>query len=121
MRSIIVAAMFVAGPAFTADLNGNWAFEARLGETPIFVNCTLIHSGNQLTGTCTPVIDNPETSDLTGAVDGSMARWEYDVLFNGNPGHVAFDAEVESDILMKGTLDLSGTPVPFTGTKKAVE
>lgn len=121
MRLIIAATMFVAGTASTADLNGDWAIEARLGETPIFVNCTLIHSGDRLTGTCTPVMDNADPAELTGEVDESTASWEYDVVFNGNPGHVAFDADIESDSRMKGTLDLSGMPVPFTGTKQAAE
>lgn len=119
MRSIILVAMLAAGPLLAADLNGDWIIEGRLGEAPIVVNCTLIHSGDQLTGTCTPVMENPESSELTGRADESTASWEYDVVFNGNPGHVAFDAEIESDSRMKGTLDLSGMPVEFTAMKRA--
>jgi len=121
MRSIFLAMALMAGTAHAADLNGDWKIEARLGETPIVVNCTLIHLGARLTGTCTPVMENAESSELTGSVGESMASWEYDVVFNGNPGHVAFAAEVESDSKMAGTLDLSGTLVEFVAVKMGVE
>lgn len=121
MRSTFLAMTLMVGTAYAADLNGDWKIEARLGETPIVVNCTLIQSGARLTGTCTPVMDNAETSELTGSVEVSMASWEYDVVFNGNPGHVGFAAAVESDLKMAGILDLSGMLVKFVAAKVGVE
>jgi hypothetical protein len=121
MRLTMLAAVLVTGPGFAADVSGDWHIEASLGETPIAVNCRLIQSGDQLTGTCTPVMADPETSELSGTIDDSAIRWAYDVVFNGNPGHVAFDGTVDSDVSLSGTLNLSGTPVEFTATKQEHE
>jgi hypothetical protein len=115
------SASLVTGAAFAADISGDWKIEANLGETPITVNCTLIQTDDELTGSCVPVMDNPEPAELAGTVEGSRAHWDYDVVFNGNPGHVAYDAEIESDTEMSGTLTLSGTPLEFTARKQMDE
>ena len=121
MRLIMMAATLVTGVSLAADIEGDWRIEASLGETPIIVNCTLIQSGDELSGTCTPVMADAEAAELSGIVAESTASWEYDVVFNGNPGHVAFEGEVESDVKMSGTLNLSGTPVQFTAIKQERE
>lgn len=101
------------------DVTGDWHVTSSLGETPIQVNCQLMQSGTGLTGSCTPVMDNPETSALTGTTDGQQIEWSYDVVFNGNPGHVAFAGQIESGSVITGTLSLSGTPIQFTATRQA--
>ena len=118
MRLLLLIAPLVAGKALAADISGDWKIESNLGDTPINVNCTLVQAEHELTGTCTPVMENAETSELAGIVDGATAEWSYDIVFNGNPGHVAFEAAIDSDAKMSGTLLLSGTPTKFTATKQ---
>lgn len=104
-----------------SDVTGDWHIASSLGDTPIEVNCQLVQSGADLTGTCTPVMENPETSQLAGTTDGQQIEWSYNVVFNGNPGHVAFDGEMKSDSLISGTLNLSGTPTEFSATRRSAE
>lgn len=121
MRLIMLVGAIVTGASHAADIAGDWRIEASLGETPIVVNCTLIQSGDELSGSCTPVMADAEAAELSGNIDESTANWAYDVVFNGNPGHVAYEGEIESDFAMSGTLDLSGTPLQFTAVKQESE
>jgi hypothetical protein len=106
------------------DLSGNWEIHSSVGgATPITVNCVLEQQGNELAGTCTPVMENPEPAMLTGEVNGSTANsttanWQYGVFFNGNAGTVEFQADVITQNGMLGTLILSGTPAPFSALKR---
>ena len=118
MRFMLPAASLLAQPCLAADVSGEWEIAARLGEIPISVHCELVQFGDALSGTCTPVMQNPETSELTGNVDGTIIQWSYDVVFNGNPGHVAYDGEILSDTRIAGSLDLSGTPSQFTAVRR---
>lgn len=115
----IIATSLGPSVAFAADISGDWKIESNVGATPIEVNCTLVQSANVLSGTCTPVMENAEPAELVGSVNESSAKWDYDVVFNGNPGHVGFVADILSDRVMSGTLLLSGNPSPFTATKQA--
>jgi hypothetical protein len=116
--SFAAAVAFLPSAAFGADLTGEWKISSSIGETPITVYCTLVQTGNELSGSCTPEMANAEPADLVGSVDETSAEWSYDVVFNGNPGHVAFSAETVSDEQMSGDLSLSGTPTKFTATKQ---
>jgi hypothetical protein len=50
-------------------------------------------------------------------VDGSSAKWGYDVVFNGNPARVDYEAELAADGTLKGNLLRNGTPSPITAVK----
>lgn len=105
--------------ATAADLSGDWEIASSVGgEIPITVNCSIEQNGGELTGTCTPVMDNAEAAELTGTYDDASAEWGYEVVFNGNPGTVNFSADEISDTVMSGELNLSGTTAPFTAAKK---
>ena len=119
--SLMAAAVLIATPSIAADVTGDWAIEASLGDIPIYVNCTLVQTGEALSGTCTPVMEDPETSTLTGSVNGVQIEWSYDVFFNGAPGHVVFAGEIAEDDSLAGTLDLSGTPTTFTAARVTAE
>lgn len=103
---------------FAADISGDWEIKSSIGDNSITVYCTLVQSDSVLSGYCTPEIENAEPSELNGNVDEASARWDYDVVFNGNPGHVEFVADTLSDSTMSGTLSLSGNPSPFTAIKQ---
>jgi hypothetical protein len=42
----------------------------------------------------------------------------YDVVFNGNPGRVVYEAQIFANGTMTGQMFLSGNPAAFTATKQ---
>jgi len=117
----LVCVLFIAGCARvdTVDLSGNWTISSSVGgQIAITVYCSLSQQGQSLSGTCTPEMENPQSSTLTGTTDGATASWGYAVVFNGNPGTVEFQATSLDRSIMAGTLILSGTPSPFTAVKQ---
>src|SRR6185312_3603828 len=85
----------LAWAAPSADLSGDWQFNAKLGQTPIIVDCELRQTGNTLAGNCEPRNDDSTPAPFTGTVSGSQAKWAYAVSFRGNPGTVEFDTQVK--------------------------
>ena len=123
IRLLLVSCCFVQA-AFAADdvipdISGEWVVNSSVGgETPITVHCTLEQNEFDLTGTCTPEMENAETSALTGSVTSTSASWGYDVVFNSEPGRVDFLATSLMANRLSGTLSLSGTEAPFTAERR---
>ena len=100
------------------DIAGKWVIHSSVGgKTPITVRCEIQQTKSKLAGSCTPEMANPQPSMLTGNVTTSSARWGYDVVFNGKPGHIDFVATSLAPTLA-GNLSLSGTVAPFTAEKQ---
>lgn len=120
IRSVTVLLTLLPLMATAAvDINGDWAIDSSVGgTTPVKVNCTLVQAGADLSGTCTPVMENPEPAKLTGKLEGTTAKWGYDVVFRGNPGKVTFTADSVANDKITGTLSLSGREAPFTALRK---
>jgi len=115
----LIALVSVAFAQKGLDLTGDWVIQSSVGgQIPITVNCALIQKESAISGTCTPVMDNPEASEVNGSIEGDFAGWGYDVVFNGNPGRVDFVADTVSSDLLSGTLSLSGTEAPFEAIRK---
>jgi hypothetical protein len=106
----------LAAAALAADFGGRWQIEATIGGNPAKIECTLVQRGDTLSGTCKPEQFDP--SDVTGSIAGTNAKWSYDVVFNGNPSHVEYEAVLGGDGKLTGTLHLGATPVPFTATRE---
>jgi hypothetical protein len=111
------AAMLVPRVALGADFSGDWKIDFSVNGNPAHVACTMMQSGDALSGHCLPAMPNAQPSDLTGRVDGSSAKWSYDVVFNGNKNHVTYDATMTSPTAISGQLMLGQTPTAFTGTR----
>ena len=121
MKIIILAAALLIAPslALAQDLSGSWTVSSSVGTTPITVNCTLVQTGEALSGSCAPATGTAgPTAFAGGMVMGSHATWGYDVTFRGQPSHVGFEADITSAAAMTGVLKLAGKPSPFTATKK---
>ena len=100
-------------------LTGDWEIHASVGgRVPITVNCAMTQTGNTLGGSCIPVMENPEASEMSGTVSGTTATWGYNVVFNGEPGTVAFEASTITADGMLGTINLSGTEAPFSAIRR---
>ena len=117
-RLVILAALLAPTTALAADVSGAWKVASSVGATPITVNCNLVQTGTVISGDCTPATGNAGPTSFTGTVDGTHAKWGYDVTFNGKPGHVGFEADLKPDGSMAGALELNGKPSPFTATKQ---
>ena len=115
---ILAAGLIAPGLAFAGDLTGAWKVDSSVGKTPIVVNCSLVQSGDALSGSCAPATGDAGPTALTGKVAGTHATWGYDVVFKGAPAHVGYAADITSDTAMTGVLELSGKPSPFTATKQ---
>lgn len=117
LGQLIAVVAFVPSAAWAADFAGTWRIDNLFNGASAIITCTLVQAGNALSGSCKPEIPGIAASELTGAVDGSSAKWGYDVVFNGNPARVDYMALLGADGAMKGDLLRSGSPSPFTGTK----
>jgi hypothetical protein len=106
------------GAALAADFSGTWRIDNQFNGASAIITCTLVQTGNNLAGSCKPEIPGIAPSDLKGSVDGSSAKWGYDVVFNGNPARVDYVAELAADGTLKGNVLRNGSPSPITAVKQ---
>lgn len=104
--------------AWAADFSGTWKIDNLFNGTSSIITCTIVQAGNTLSGSCRPEIPGIAASSFRGTVDGSSAKWGYDVVFNGNPARVDYIAELTSDGALKGSLLRNGAPSPITAVKQ---
>ena len=115
--AIAAIALFVPSLAAAADLSGTWKIKANAGGMDLVIACKLVQAGAALTGTCGLDGAPDAPSALKGTVDGSSAKWAYDVTFQDMMFHVAFTGAA-MDNAMTGTMDVADMPTPFTAAKQ---
>lgn len=113
-----VVAILSSGSAVAADFSGAWRIENVFRGSTSIITCTIAQSANALTGICKPQVDGIAGADLTGTVDGSSAKWGYDVVFNGTPARVDYSATMGADGSLQGELFRSGSPSPITAVRQ---
>ena len=120
MKAKLLAAVAAFAPiaASAADFSGTWRIDNLFNGASAIIVCTLVQTGNALSGSCKPDIPGIAGSELTGWVDGSNAKWGYDVVFNGNAARVDYVAELAADGTLKGNVLRNGSPSPITGAKQ---
>jgi hypothetical protein len=118
MKQLIALMALAPSAAFAADFSGTWRIDNLFNGASAIIVCTLAQSGHTLSGSCRPDIPGFADSELVGAVDGSGAKWGYDVVFNGNKARVDFAAELAADGTLKGNVLRNGSPSPITGVKQ---
>ena len=118
LAQLIAAVALVPGAAWAADFSGTWRIDNLFNGASAIITCTLVQAGNALTGRCKPEIPGIAPSGLTGTVDGSSAKWGYDVVFNGNKARVDYVAELAPDGTLKGNVLRNGSPSPITAVKQ---
>ena len=117
-KLIAVVVAFAPCAAWAADFSGTWRVDNLFNGQSAIITCTLVQAGNALTGSCKPEIPGIAPTDLTGTVDGSTAKWGYDVVFNGNKARVDYVAELAADGTLKGNVLRNGSPSPITAKKR---
>ena len=118
VRQLMAIVAVVPNAAWAADFSGTWRIDNIFNGASAIITCTLAQAGNALTGSCKPEIPGIAPSDLTGTVDGSNAKWGYDVVFNGTPARVDYVAELAADGTLKGNVLRNGSPSPITAVKQ---
>ena len=115
----IAAAAFAPAFAAAADFSGNWKLDNTFNGKVSVVNCTIVQAADALTGSCKPDLPGMEASQLTGKVDGSKAKWGYELVFNGKPARVDFEVTLAADGKLSGNLLRNGSGSPITGVREA--
>jgi hypothetical protein len=116
---LMIAALALAPAlASAADFAGAWKLDNTFNGAVSVVNCTLEQKGDALTGSCKPDLPNMEASKLTGKVEGSKAKWGYDLVFNDKPARVDFEVTLAADGTLAGNLLRNGSGSPIKGTRK---
>jgi len=118
LRQLIAVAALAPSAAWAADFSGTWRIDNLFNGASAIITCTLRQAGNTLSGSCKPEIPGIAPSELSGTVDGSSAKWGYDVVFNGNPARVDYVAELAADGGLKGSVLRNGSPSPITAVKQ---
>src|SRR5512134_2841808 len=114
---VMVLTALAPSAAWGADFSGTWKIDNLFNGATSVITCTLVQAGNALSGSCRPEIPGMAASDLLGTVDGSSAKWGYDVVFNGNAARVDYVVELGADDTLKGNLLRNGNPSPITAVK----
>jgi len=118
LKQLLALAALAPTAALAADFSGTWRITNVFNGSSSTIACTIVQQGNALTGSCRPEIPGIAASDLSGTVDGSSAKWGYDVVFNGNPARVDYVADLAADGTLKGDLLRNGSPSPITAVKQ---
>jgi len=113
----VAIAVLAPSLAAAADLSGTWKIKTTAGDMDLIIDCKLVQAGAALSGTCGLDGAPDPPSAFTGIVDGSTAKWAYDVMFQDMTFHVGFTG-VAMDSAMTGTMDVAGMGGPFTATKQ---
>lgn len=116
LKYFAAAAALFPALAAAADFAGTWKLENTFNGKVSVVNCTLVQAGDALTGSCKP--DGMEATKLTGTVKGSSAKWGYDLVFNGKPARVDFEATLAADGSLTGNLLRNGAGSPIKGVRE---
>jgi hypothetical protein len=111
-------AALVPAAASAANLTGAWKLDVDVGGQAVPVACNFTQSGAALTGTCNRSDGGEKPAAVTGTVDGSTAKFAYDVSFQDMPLHIAYTATLSSDTAMTGSLDVAGQTGAFKGAKQ---
>jgi hypothetical protein len=114
-RHLVAIAAFVPALAPAADFSGNWKLDNEFNGQVSAILCTLVQTGNELSGSCRPDIEGMEASMLKGTVQGSQAKWGYELVFNGKPARVDYEVTLAADGSLSGKLLRNGSGSPITG------
>ena len=117
-RYFLVASALIPVLASAADFSGTWKLDNTFNGKVSSIHCTLIQSGDALSGSCKPDIPGMEAAKLTGSVKGSTAKWGYDLVFNGKPARVDYEATLAADGSLSGNLLRNAAASPITGARQ---
>ena len=115
---LVAAAIFAPALASAADFSGTWKLDNTFNGAVTAIFCTIVQEGDELSGSCRPDLPGMAAEKLTGTVDGSDAKWGYDLVFNGNPARVDYEVTLAADGSVSGNLLRNGSGSPIKGKRE---
>lgn len=116
--NFLAAAAFAPALASAADFSGTWKLDNTFNGRIAVIHCTLVQSGDALSGSCKPDVNGMAASKLAGTVMGSTAKWGYDLEFNGKPARVDYEVTLTANGSMSGSLLRNGSASPIAGARQ---
>ena len=115
-RSLALALLLVAAPAFAADVDGKWTGSIDTPNGPIELNYTFKADGLKLIGSTTGP-DGSMIAIKNGKIDGDKISFALELSFGADPTTFLYTGVVSKGE-MKLHSDFMGMPIDFT-LKKA--
>jgi hypothetical protein len=115
---LVAAAAFMPALAVAADFSGTWKLDNTFNGKVAAIHCTLVQKGDALSGSCKPDVPGMAGSNLTGTVNGSAAKWGYDLEFNGKAARVDYEVKLAADGSLSGNVLRNGSPTPIAGARQ---
>jgi carbon monoxide dehydrogenase subunit G len=97
--------VLLALPLAAADVSGKWKGEVEVAGNSATPEFTFKQDGARLTGAYKGMLGE---APIEGTVEGSRIRWVVKGNFDGSPVTVIYTGTLESDKLIKGTVDFAG-------------
>jgi hypothetical protein len=114
----IAAAALAPALASAADFSGTWKLDNVFNGQTAVIHCTVVQTGDALSGTCKPDVNDMAASKLAGTVKDSTANWGYDLEFNGKPARVDYEVTLAADGSLSGKLLRNGSASPIAGKRQ---
>lgn len=118
LMHLVAAAVFAPALASAADFSGTWKLDNTFNGKIAVIHCTLVQSGDALSGSCKPDVNGMAASKLAGTVKGSTAKWGYDLEFNGKPARVDYEVTLAADGSLSGSVLRNGSASPIAGVRQ---
>jgi type 1 fimbria pilin len=117
MKTVLIALLYMALPAFGADFSGVWKVTGSIAGNDVTPTCTFTQNSAKLTGTCKW---DQDSAGVTGEVKDRQATWSYQVEYEGTEYTLTYTGTLGSDTSMKGSMvaDPSDTEGEFTATRQ---
>lgn len=114
MKVLLPLLALSALPVF-ADVSGVWNVEGDVAGNPVVAACTLKQEEVKLSGACKSELGN---SELTGSVDSDKVKWQYEIEYEGMKYTLVYEAKLDSETSMKGTVAVASGEAEGTFTAK---
>jgi hypothetical protein len=117
IRTLALAFLLAAAPAFAADVDGNWTGSLDTPGGPAQINYTFKADGNKLTGSTTSP-DGQSIPIKDGKITGNKLSFTLILDFGAGPTTFNITGEVSSPTQLKLHWEFMGMPTDVT-LKKA--
>ena len=105
MKLLLSLIILLALPLAAADVSGTWKAQVDIAGNQATPEFTFKQDGDKLTGTYKGMLGE---APITGTTDGKKITWTLKANFENTPITIVYTGTLESDTLIKGTVDFGG-------------